>query len=230
MAKYSGQSGQGLAEYITGGSIVAFVAIAAVAPLAANWQGFMAGIANDSVGGGNTIASANTSQNTPAPATQPVGVNAPIPGTTTNITTNAFGSTLTLSDGTTMTLEQYPLDVSMIETAGGHGTTEFLMSQMETIIAQLEIDGKIDQTQASLLKDLSNQGHRIAEMEKIYETTLANSGNDYQNLLNTPVTFDGVQYANADSMVRENLGWRGSHAQEIAATGNLLSSSFQIGG
>ncbi|MBX2859728.1 MAG: hypothetical protein KTR14_00715, partial [Vampirovibrio sp.] len=236
MSKYKGQSGS---EYIVIGSLAAVISIAALASLGGTLDGSLISIGSQN----NTHALNSLLTEAPAglqatvagavPARNnvnngiPTGVGAGSGAKTSagnGVLPNGTGSTITLADGTTMNVGFYPVDTGLIETAGSHGTTELLMGQMDTMISQLEAEGKIDSTQANLLKNLSNQGHRIAEIEKVFETAFANSGGNSQALHNTPVVFDGVQYPSVDSLVAQNLGWHKSvgAGDYLTATNNTL--------
>ncbi|WP_303674225.1 hypothetical protein [Vampirovibrio chlorellavorus] len=83
---------------------------------------------------------------------------------------------ITLSNGTTIRLPDHPQDLSTsILTAGANGTTHSLANTLKSIAQQLLEKGAISQSEFNTLIALSNQGHRIAEIQKAIETVALNS-------------------------------------------------------
>ena len=71
-----------------------------------------------------------------------------------------------LSNGQTITIDNYPVDLdTTLETVGSNGTTHILASLMRELTSQLVDAGEITETQAINLLELANQGHQIARVE-----------------------------------------------------------------
>lgn len=79
--------------------------------------------------------------------------------------------TLRFSGGQSITLIDYPADLKQsIATVGANGTTTQLSNNLASLALQLVQSGEIDQVQANLLIQLSNQGHRLAKIEGLIGT------------------------------------------------------------
>lgn len=73
---------------------------------------------------------------------------------------------LTLKDGTEFSVPNYPSDLSSaIEVDGGNGTTRKLAATIMALADQLEESGELKPEQADLLRNLSNSGFGVAEMQ-----------------------------------------------------------------
>lgn len=102
---------------------------------------------------------------------------------------------ITLANGERVVLDEYPANLAqMAETVGGSGVTESLLASLESLTAQLQAQGELTEDQANLLKELSDQGHRIAQIEALVEQLAASSGNDKNIFRNARTTFEGVNY------------------------------------
>lgn len=86
------------------------------------------------------------------------------------------GVHITLSDGTTIHLPEYPQDLtSLISTAGANGATDVLANTIKALAQQLLDKGAITKAEFNNLIALSNQAHRIASVEKVIESVAQNS-------------------------------------------------------
>ena len=66
---------------------------------------------------------------------------------------------ITLSDGSTISLDIYPTDLAAtVETSGANGATQIMLANMEAFIKELEDKGMIDANESGLLKDLGQSG------------------------------------------------------------------------
>jgi Flp pilus assembly pilin Flp len=84
---------------------------------------------------------------------------------------------ITLSSGKQINLSNYPSDLSTaIQVSGGNGTTELLLANLDTVIRHLQATENLTSEQASLLIQLSSQGHHMADMLKQAETIASTTG------------------------------------------------------
>jgi Flp pilus assembly pilin Flp len=102
--------------------------------------------------------------------------------------------TFQTTSGFKLNLQSYPQNIEKaIITAGANGTTEIILGNLNSLIRQLQESGEITKEQASLLTALSNQGHEIAKIEALLETTQANS-TSRSEFLNSKITYNGQTY------------------------------------
>jgi hypothetical protein len=84
---------------------------------------------------------------------------------------------LTLSDGSSLDLENYPTDIrSLVETLGPNGTTDLLVDAMRQLTQKLLAKGEITQAQANQLMTLANSGHSWANTQGFIESAVRDSG------------------------------------------------------
>ncbi len=101
----------------------------------------------------------------------------------------------------------------MLETAGANGTTRILSTTLEKQIEALQARGELDESQASMLKELANQGHRIARLEHYLEDAAQTSGTseEYRNKM---YLWDG-EYLTTGQL-QNRIGWgNGKHPKDI---------------
>ncbi len=148
------------------------------------------------------------------------------PDTSSETTPSSTGNVqIVTANGTTINLEGYsPLFSESIETTGANGTTLSLYSSLMNIAQELESAGEVDATQANLLRDLANQGHRLAEIEGLIETAAqqASSVFDYNSV---DIPFDGQTYKTFE--LEALLGWS---ANGSATPENIASNSLNATG
>jgi Flp pilus assembly pilin Flp len=107
-----------------------------------------------------------------------------VPGATT--------LTLTLQDGTVITLDNYPANLGRaIETVGADGTTDMLAANLRTLARQLRDQGKITEAEYNQLADLANQGHRLAEIQRLIEGAATRAGGDKAAFNSQQIMFEG---------------------------------------
>jgi len=171
-------AGQSLSEY---GLVCALVGVAAVGGLVLlggslddalkNIWGQPSALQFSATASGNSGTSANSSH--PAPGMQEV--------------------TITLENGKTITLPQYPADLGRtVQTIGVNGSTDLLAQNMKAMADAMLAAGEITPEQANGLIRLANQGHRIAEMEKAWEAAAANGPADSAS--DPIISFEGKMY------------------------------------
>jgi hypothetical protein len=101
---------------------------------------------------------------------------------------------LRMADGTLLTLDNYPANLSKsIETVGGNGTTQLLLANLRSLAKQLVDQGKISQDEYNRMEALANQGHRLASIQKLLENA-ARSAPDLNAFQNTSLVFEGKIY------------------------------------
>ncbi len=110
---------------------------------------------------------------------------------------SSLGSTLTVSfttsTGETISLPYVNNIAESIETAGANGTTTLLLSSLDTLTAHAEILGELDSKQINSLKNLANQGHRMALIEQTIETFESPTGSS-TGLETASIPFEGKDY------------------------------------
>ncbi len=199
--------GQSLGEYFLLASLIAVVSIGALSFFANDFSATLPGLLDRIFGGGGQGASAtSTSSSGNSSSSGNVASGFPSGVSTTGIT-------LTTAGGTVINLANYPSNLAnAVETAGGNGTTNVLLANLEQIINGLEAAGELDEAQINLLKNLANQGHRLAEIQKAaeaFDQAFFDSGSSssdsyrefdfqYNGGLNTP-------YSNPNASTLDNL-------------------------
>jgi hypothetical protein len=101
------------------------------------------------------------------------------------------------STGTLSAAEQALLQQSLgnkLQTTGANGSTELLANQVAATAALLLAEGKIDQSQYDVLMRLSNQGHKIAQIEATVAESLKMANGDVAAFENMTFTIDGQTY------------------------------------
>ncbi len=171
-------SGQTLTEYTLAAGLVALVAIGALTFLASSTSDNLPGLLDRIFGDGG---------GSPSGGAVVAGVSE-VRGTRT--------VELVLSNGTTITLQDYPAEVGeLVEAAGANGGTKIMASRLEDLAHRLLDAGEIDEAQARLLIDLANRGHRIGEVEGVLETAVADPDFDIHNTQGEgQLVFEGQAY------------------------------------
>lgn len=100
-----------------------------------------------------------------------------------------------------------------VQTAGANGATGILSSRIATIAQEQLAAGKIDQSQFNALMALSNQGHRMASIEKIIETAAAGAPRGGKAFRDTMVTFEGRQVSIYD--LYGDIGFRQDYSEGL---------------
>lgn len=116
----------------------------------------------------------------------------PAPGTT--------DLTLTLENGESVVLGNYPNDIAAaIVTLGTNGTTMLLCKTLQLLAERLREKGVISPHSEGALINLAQQGHEIGQMEQFMEENLKNA-KSLSDLANKAVTYKGERYANLSRM------------------------------
>lgn len=89
----------------------------------------------------------------------------------------------------------YATNVSnSIETSGANGTTDLLLSKFDIAIRDLLAEGAITEAEASSLRELSNLGHQMGDIEGLLEQQFEINGNNPNAFKNTEFTYNGNKY------------------------------------
>ncbi|MGE0200850.1 MAG: hypothetical protein AB7P76_07775 [Candidatus Melainabacteria bacterium] len=195
--------GQSLAEMALGTALVAIVLIPVLSVLG--------GLTNDIFGNAlqnnpKPVVASVPIQTTPAPTADPGTVSPVTPPVPVTPVAGAPGSvSVTLADGTVLTMPNYPNNISnIVETTGANGATDVMLAQLDAMLAQLQASGNADPETVSRLQELSNLGHRMANAEALVENALA-AHPDANDFNNQTFTFEGVTYTAEE--FSQMFGW-----------------------
>lgn len=190
-------SGQTLSEYALVGCLVLVVAIAGLTGL-----------------GGNLNEALRLIVPSPSPksfASSAVAA-APVPASLPS----ANPIPVSLPTGQTLLVDMAPVNAqNSIQTNGANGTTTLLANQLIAIEQQLLQAGDLTQEQANLFSKLANQGHRMANIERLVEqaATMASDTESYRQIR---LTLDGQQYAPDE--LHNMLGWKDAEMHAFMLT------------
>lgn len=126
--------------------------------------------------------------------------------------------------------EQALLEQSLsqkLQTTGANGSTQVLASQLAASAAQLLADGKIDQSQYDILLQLSNQGHKIAQIEGVVSDALKMANGNWETFKNMSFTIDGQTYQ--ANQLASMLGYHGLFPDDFASA-DILSANRDVAG
>ncbi|MBY0402555.1 MAG: hypothetical protein K2X66_01545 [Cyanobacteria bacterium] len=146
IAQFKRYSGNQLVEYVVPLAIVGLAIIAASSILSPNLKNFIGHQMSDS--------------GEQAPSSSEVSIR--------RLGKNPLTSRvlLTLSDGTQITLSQYPTNLKLsIESIGADGTTDLLANALIELAQKLANENKITPDQSTALIKLANSGHHLAKVE-----------------------------------------------------------------
>lgn len=114
---------------------------------------------------------------------------------------NVQSLTLQLAGGQSLTLPGYPMDLALsVEVDGSNGTTEKLLANLNSLAQQLKANGSISETQFNQLEALSNNGHRIAQVEQLLENAAANAKTKAE-FANQTITYEGKTFSVGQALV-----------------------------
>ena len=182
--KWNRNTGQGIAEYSLVGTLIALAVIAPFTLLGKNTTTAFKGL--------NTKTQQQTIAKTANNTTLLNSISAPALPNMSNV---GIG----LSDGTQLQLNNYPAKVdSLVQTSGANGTSELLLSDLDSLIQQLSASGEITPSDASLLQQLSNQGHQMAGIEGLIEDAATKSNGQTSGFLSQVITYNGKTYKTND--------------------------------
>lgn len=99
------------------------------------------------------------------------------------------------ASGSDFQVQSYPQDLNRaIETLGANGATEIILANLDRLINQLKQQGTLNDEQVNQLMRLSNQGHKIAEIEALLESAHAHAKNR-DDFINTNIFYHGKLYS-----------------------------------
>jgi len=189
--------GQGLAEYSLIGILVLAVSIPAVSLFGDEFMGLLGGIFS----GMNQSVTAQAAPLSAAALAQSGDQLA----SRNSFTGGAADVKVTLKDGTVINLSQYPQDLKKyVEATGSNGATNELLAQLDSLVEQLKKGNKISESQLNSLQALSNQGHRMASIEKLLEDSYKNASS-LNTIYSGQIVFEGKTYTPLS--LRSLLGW-----------------------
>ncbi|HEY9685795.1 MAG TPA: hypothetical protein V6C52_02340 [Coleofasciculaceae cyanobacterium] len=199
-------SGQGLTEYSLIAGVLVLVAVGGMLLLGQNLNDIFGNMLSSSAG---TVNASGTQTIAAAPSP-------PVAGTQS--------LSITLSSGQQVQLSNYPADLTnSIQTNGANGTTELLLANMDSVIQQLQATANLTPAQADILLQLSNQGHEMANVEKLLEGALADANGDASVFNQTSFTYQGLDYSNPwdlSVLIGYHPGWGGD--EELAVNFRAL--------
>jgi len=212
-------SGQSLAEY---GLVAILVGVASIGSLVL-------------LGGSLSNALQNIWPQAPASSQQ---IDASEPSTTPvetlmekGVEVNGPDVMVKLASGTVITVKNFALNMDqsrdLISTTGANGATRLQASQLVALADQLQAAGELTPNEATTLKELANQGFKIAQIEEIVEKAIANSSSTAE-FATTPVTFNGRTYTNANDLVSQNIGfeaWLGYEGEPITSLDPFMDAA-----
>lgn len=152
-------TGQSLAEYSIAAGLVVLLTIGGLTAISNNFVDLFQGVNEFMLTGGGPLSTSGAA-----------GI---------NTHANAMGYatvTVPLANGSSVSIENYPLNsVAIIETGGASGYTGKVIASLRSLASQLHTAGEIDDTQLGLLQSLANAGHGLGKGQKRVETFLKNN-------------------------------------------------------
>jgi hypothetical protein len=112
---------------------------------------------------------------------------------------------------------------SKLQTTGANGATEVLAKQLAAAAEQLLKDGKIDKSQYDLLMKLSNEGHKMAQMQGMIADAMKFANGDVAAFSNMKFTIDGQSYTAPE--LAEMIGFNGPSPATFGPTDILSTPS-----
>jgi hypothetical protein len=101
-----------------------------------------------------------------------------------------------LPDGTMTYIDDVPRNLGQsVETIGASGTTELLAAALHSLGMQLKEADEISNQEAQLIVQLAQQGHKIAELQRLVEQAMKASNGNLEQLGNMRIPFDGQLYS-----------------------------------
>lgn len=115
--------------------------------------------------------------------------------------------TLTLSDGSLITLDNVPGNLALsVETIGIDGTTDLVASIIRQLADKLQQEGKLTPEQANQLSNLSNAGHDLGLIQQMIEDRKKSCHSDLTCLVTSKFIWHGKEYhyQNMSTMMSAN--------------------------
>jgi len=195
----SADKGNTITEYAIVGALVVVVSIATLQFMSSNLNAAMASIRDDLQAKQNKAMTAHALQSA-----------------------ISSGQISALSSA-----DQAQLEESLsqkLQTTGSNGSTELLASQLAATAAAMLAKGKIDQNQYDILMQLSNQGHKMAQIEAMFSQAVQLANGDMNALGNMKFNVNGKSYSGLE--LPGLVGYNGPTAYFFASEyGNSVLSS-----
>lgn len=181
---HKAHKGNTIAEYIMAAGFVALVAVGGLILIGDSFNQAMAALRTDLLGSSAGVFGSG---------------NGGTGGTGGSKSGSGSTMTVTLSDGSTIQVPVSPSFKAYVETTGVNGTGLMLAVLIE-LMNDYEKQNKITQEQADMLLMMANQGHSIAEIQKMMEQNSKDKNKtDY---FNSYVMFNG-QYYQMDDLANQ---------------------------
>lgn len=88
------------------------------------------------------------------------------------------------ASGEWVQIPDFPVDIpGLIEVDGGHGTTEKLIAALDRFVDAMIQAKEITPAEGNLIKQLSNKGHDLGQVQNIAETLAASCGSNTQCMM-----------------------------------------------
>lgn len=161
--KQSLPAGQSMSEYSFAIALISVVAIGSLTVLGSHVNGLLSGMVTH-----------RSATSTPL-STPPSRVTSPLPPPSAG----AANLQLTLSDGSTLQVPNYPFNTAeLVDLAGIDGTTQKYAQSLTDFAAILQQAGKIDANQAALLRKLADQGFMFGTQQTVILNAYKNTRNN----------------------------------------------------
>jgi hypothetical protein len=115
---------------------------------------------------------------------------------------------------------------AQIQTAGANGTTEVYAQQLQYLANKLLHENQISQEQYSQLMALSNQGYRLAAIEKVMEDAVREANGDFSKLEDQKFMFEGKSYTIPD--LYEMVGFQNGAPDNPLSTSSLSRAGSEL--
>lgn len=109
---------------------------------------------------------------------------------------------------------------SKLQTTGANGSTEILAKQIAAAAELLLKEGKIDQSQYDILMKLSNQGHKMAQIESMISDAMKFANGDVNAFNTMTFNLDGQTYTASE--LSKLVGFNGPSPADFG-TADILS-------
>jgi hypothetical protein len=219
--------GQGLSEYVLGISLVLIVVLVSLSAFAQSQKTFFTGIHNSLMGQSQTAALPSNSNTSLTSEIQPQRkidklINNYAPAIHAN-----------MSPAIQVAFANYTKTGDMgalIETAGSSGTTSLLLATMVNAATAQLSEGKISRAALDSVIDLSNKGHKLANVQAIVEKTYQNCQGSFACYKNAYEEVDGFTHLvmNLDDMTANTHGYSQGAANMTQEYGGRLGAAHLI--
>jgi hypothetical protein len=224
--------GQSLNEYVLAISLVLVVALASLGVFAAQNKRFFTHVQQVLMGQPDTDKTESTPSVTQPPTGLPAGT------ASQNRVDQAIATYAPKIDPSTLpalhaAMNHYLQTSDMeqlIETAGSSGTTNLLLETLVNAGKAKLAEGKITQATLDSIIDLSNKGHRLADVQRIVEQTYQKCNGQFACYKNEYVEYEGFNHLvmNLDDMTANTHGYTQQATNMTQEYGGRLGAAHLI--